>query len=74
MTGVAAEVLDSVVAAETPEGVLLELRPAGLTVRFYAFAVDWLVRIMIMYAAATAAALLGRRRNGFPARIAVRFA
>jgi uncharacterized RDD family membrane protein YckC len=65
MSAVAAEVLDSVVAAETPEGILLELRPAGLTVRFYAFALDWLIRIMIIYAAATAAALLGRLGSAF---------
>ena len=40
MSGAAprAEILDTVVAAETPEGILLELRPAGLGARFYAFA------------------------------------
>jgi uncharacterized RDD family membrane protein YckC len=65
MTGVAAEMLDSVVTAETPEGILLELRPAGLTVRFYAFALDWLIRIMIIYAASMAAALLGRLGGAF---------
>jgi uncharacterized RDD family membrane protein YckC len=42
-------VLDTVVSAETPEGILLELRPAGLTARFYAFAVDWIVRIALLY-------------------------
>ena len=36
--------LDTVVAAETPEGIVLELHPAGLTVRFYAFLLDWLIR------------------------------
>lgn len=45
--------LDTVIAAETPEGILLELRPAGLTVRFYAFLIDGLIRLMIMYAGAT---------------------
>ena len=39
-------------AAETPEGILLELRPAGVVVRFYAFMVDWGVRLVILYAAA----------------------
>ena len=39
-------------AAETPEGILLELRPAGVVVRFYAFLVDWGVRLVILYAAA----------------------
>jgi len=48
-----------VVTAETPEGILLELRPAGLTVRFCAFALDGLIRLVIMYASAIAAALFG---------------
>jgi uncharacterized RDD family membrane protein YckC len=51
-------VLDSVVAAETPEGILLELRPAGIIPRFYAFALDWLIRLVILYAAGIAAALM----------------
>ncbi len=51
--------LDTVVTAETPEGILLELRPAGLTVRFYAFAVDWLIRLAVLYGASIAAALMG---------------
>jgi uncharacterized RDD family membrane protein YckC len=40
--------LDTVVSAETPEGTLIELRPAGLTVRFYAFAMDFLIRTMVL--------------------------
>jgi uncharacterized RDD family membrane protein YckC len=44
-------VLDTVVTAETPEGILLELRPAGLSARFYAFLIDWLIRLAIIYAA-----------------------
>ena len=44
--------LDSVVTAETPEGILLEMRPAGMSARFAAFAIDWLIRIAIMYAMA----------------------
>jgi uncharacterized RDD family membrane protein YckC len=56
---VAREVLDTVVAAETPEGIVLELRPAGLTARFYAFLLDWLVRLLVAYAAAIAAAFMG---------------
>jgi uncharacterized RDD family membrane protein YckC len=52
-------VLDTVVSAETPEGILLELRPAGLSARFYAFALDWLIRLMIFYAVASVAAILG---------------
>ena len=46
-------------AAETPEGILLELRPAGVVVRFYAFLVDWGVRLVILYAAAIGNLLVG---------------
>jgi uncharacterized RDD family membrane protein YckC len=53
------DVLDNVVAAETPEGILLELRPAGLSARFYAFALDWMIRLMIIYAAAMATSIIG---------------
>lgn len=42
------DVLDTVVAAETPEGIAIELRPAGLPARFYAYSVDLLVRSMIL--------------------------
>ena len=52
-------VLDTSVAVETPEGILLELRPAGLTARAYAFILDWLIRFAIMYAATVAAAFIG---------------
>lgn len=51
--------LDSVVAAETPEGILLELRPAGLSARFCAFVLDWLIRIAICYGAALIFVMLG---------------
>jgi uncharacterized RDD family membrane protein YckC len=55
------DVLDTVVAAETPEGILLELRPAGLSARFNAFALDFLVRILIGYAVfVVAIPLMGR--------------
>lgn len=47
------------VAAETPEGILLELRPAGLIPRFYAFALDWIIRLGIAWAAAVASAVFG---------------
>jgi uncharacterized RDD family membrane protein YckC len=45
--------------AETPEGIVLELRPAGLNVRFYAFMVDWIIRLATMYAAAFVAVFMG---------------
>jgi len=53
------EVLDTVVTAETPEGILLELRPAGLSARFYAFVLDWAIRLAILYAAALTVAMMG---------------
>jgi uncharacterized RDD family membrane protein YckC len=52
--------VDAVVSAETPEGILLELRPAGLTARFLAFALDWLIRLAVIYGAAIVMQLLGR--------------
>ena len=61
----ARDVLDTVVAAETPEGIVLELRPAGLSARFYAFLLDWLIRIVIAYAAGIAAAFMGGLGVGF---------
>jgi uncharacterized RDD family membrane protein YckC len=45
-TGV--DALDTVVSAETPEGIMIELRPAGLMVRFYAFAIDLLIRMAVL--------------------------
>src|SRR5688572_4193634 len=38
---------------------MIELRPAGLTSRFYAFLLDWLIRIGILYAVALVAAAMG---------------
>jgi uncharacterized RDD family membrane protein YckC len=55
----APDVLDTVVAAETPEGILLELRPAGLSARFYALLLDWLIRLAIAYGAVLVAAFMG---------------
>jgi uncharacterized RDD family membrane protein YckC len=52
------QVLDTVVTAETPEGILLELRPAGLSARACAFMVDCVIRFAIMYAAILIASLL----------------
>jgi len=51
--------LDTVVAAETPEGIILELHPAGLPARFYAFVLDWLIRLVILYGCAIVARFLG---------------
>jgi uncharacterized RDD family membrane protein YckC len=53
------EIFDNVVVAETPEGILLELRPAGVGARFYAFVLDWLVRLALIYVVGTFAGFLG---------------
>jgi uncharacterized RDD family membrane protein YckC len=53
------DILDTVVSVETPEGILLELRPAGLSARSYAFMVDWGIRLLCIYVAALIAALIG---------------
>jgi uncharacterized RDD family membrane protein YckC len=42
--------LDTRFTAETPEGIALALRPAGVTARFYAFAIDSLIRFGIFIA------------------------
>ena len=47
------------VAVETPEGILLELRPAGLVPRFYAFMVDWMIRIAVMWVAIFVTSIMG---------------
>lgn len=51
--------LDTVVTAETPEGILLELRPAGVNPRLYAFLLDWAVRLAVLYGVAIVTELLG---------------
>ncbi|HUI59251.1 MAG TPA: RDD family protein [Steroidobacteraceae bacterium] len=59
------DVLDTIVRAETPEGILLELRPAGLTARAYAFGIDALARLGIVYAASTVGVIFGGLRPAF---------
>jgi uncharacterized RDD family membrane protein YckC len=58
-------VLDSAVAAETPEGILLELRPAGISARFCAYAIDYLIYALILIGAGIIAALFGGIGTGF---------
>lgn len=45
--------------AETPEGILLELRPAGLAPRLFAFLLDWAVRLVALYLVQIVAVMLG---------------
>jgi len=42
------EVLDSAITSETPEGIMIELRPAGIVVRCYAYLLDFFIRFMIV--------------------------
>lgn len=51
--------LDTRFTAETPEGIALALRPAGVVPRFYAFAIDALLRLLIFTVASIALAQLG---------------
>ena len=53
------EVLDTLVSAETPEGIMLELRPAGVTARCYAFLIDTLVKLAVFYLFQMAAVFAG---------------
>lgn len=40
--------LDTLIECETPEGIVLTLRPAGLSARCWAFVLDWLIRLMVL--------------------------
>ena len=54
-----AEILDTVVSTETPEGILLELRPAGVSARCCAFLIDGVIRLAAIYAVGMATAVMG---------------
>ena len=56
----AASRLDTRYAAETPEGIALLLRPAGLVPRLYAYSVDVLIRFVFFSVAFLFLTLLGR--------------
>lgn len=58
-------VVDTGVFVETPEGILLELRPAGLSVRYYAFMLDWGIRLAVLYGLATITTLIGGLGTAF---------
>ena len=53
------QVLDTTVEAETPEGIVLELRPAGFVARFYAFLIDFLIRLGVLWVAVMVTIPLG---------------
>jgi uncharacterized RDD family membrane protein YckC len=56
--------LDTLTEAETPEGIALALRPAGVMARIGAFAVDLLLRGALMLAITLVLAPLGRFGGG----------
>ncbi len=56
--------LDTLYTAETPEGIALELRPAGLVARGYAFMIDMAIRFSVVLAAVTVLAMMGRMGTG----------
>lgn len=47
------------VSTETPEGILLELRPAGISARCCAFLIDGVIRLAAIYAVGMATAFMG---------------
>jgi len=57
--------LDTRFTAETPEGIALALRPAGVVARFYAFAIDGLIRTGVFIVASIALQGFGGLGAGF---------
>jgi uncharacterized RDD family membrane protein YckC len=55
--------LDTVAAAETPEGIELPLRCAGFAARAGAYLIDALIRVAILYGVMIVAVFLGAVRN-----------
>jgi len=56
---VASGSVDTTLERETPEGISLELHPAGLPVRACAFVLDLFIRMMLIGVVGTGATLLG---------------
>jgi uncharacterized RDD family membrane protein YckC len=53
------DVLDTIVSSETPEGIYIELQPAGMPARCTAFVIDWGIRMMLFSIMSTVLRLLG---------------
>jgi uncharacterized RDD family membrane protein YckC len=60
----AATRLDTRYAAETPEGIALWLRPAGLVPRFYAYLLDAVIRLVFFSICFAVLAFLGKFGTG----------
>ena len=52
--------IDTVLTAETPEGISISIRPAGFAVRAMAFLIDALIRVVILFGCASLFSM-GRR-------------
>lgn len=59
MSPVVATPLDTLYAVETPEGIHLSLRPAGLVARLQAYLIDFCIKVGLYIAASIVAGLLG---------------
>jgi uncharacterized RDD family membrane protein YckC len=55
--------LDTTLDRETPEGIALELRPAGVPARACAFLIDFMIRALVFYLVSLATMLLGELRT-----------
>jgi uncharacterized RDD family membrane protein YckC len=56
--------IDTIISAETPEGIEISIRPAGFAVRCTAFLIDAIVRIAILLACGTALSAAGHFGDG----------
>jgi len=56
--------IDTIITAETPEGIAISIRPAGFAVRCTAFLIDALIRFALLMACAPVLAATGRVGGG----------
>jgi len=56
--------LDTQHAVETPEGIALSLRPAGVVPRCLAYLIDWFIRAAVLFAVAIVAGIFLRNLAG----------
>lgn len=56
--------IDTILTAETPEGIAIVIRPAGFAVRCTAFLIDLFIRFFILSSLGTALGVAGHFANG----------
>lgn len=56
--------VDTILTAETPEGIAISIRPAGFAVRATAFLIDAMIRVFVLMTCASALAAGGRFGSG----------